>query len=84
MKKDLLNKDCFGRSCPRMEINNKIFEVHECPFGKGFEIVHIDTWTYSQALIYDEYMTLIFVETPYFESKVHAIKFMLENAALLH
>lgn len=84
MKRDLFNRDYFGNSCPRIKVNGMTFEVHELPFGKGYEIVHIDTWVYSKALIYDEDRVLPFEKTPCFESRIHAVRFMLENAELLH
>lgn len=79
MKKNLLNKDCFGKSCPMVvNDNNNKFEVHQN--GNWFEIVSIEPWYTKDAYEFDKDGLFFWDKTPIFESKIQAVRYMVENA----
>lgn len=85
MKKDLFYRDCFGRNCPTV-VNDKgrKYEVRKSEYRTGYlyEIVKFETWYITDALEYEDKECSLFLwtETPKFESKAQAVRYMIENA----
>ena len=81
MKRDLFYRDCFGRNCPTIVNDNKTrYEVHEN--NNWYEIKKIEPWYITDALEYEDEERNLFLwsKTPIFESKIQAVRYMLDNA----
>lgn len=83
--KNLLNKFC-GESRPTITNDNgSIFEVHN--IGNGYEIISVMPYIYTRAEEYDhegfECGMFLLDITPIFESKIQAVRYMIENAKYL-
>lgn len=85
-KKNLLNRDYHGNSAPTITSDRgNILEVWQMPLNKGYQIIHRDSWSYSEARITDT-NGLLFIHSPKaptFKSKVHAVRYMMDNAEFL-
>ena len=73
MKKDLLYRTYFGKSEPRITTDEGRTYA-----GYYYDIVFVDSWSYAEVSIYQGDGKL-WKDAPHFSSKIHAVKYMLEN-----
>ena len=84
MKKDLLYRTYFGKSEPRITTDEgRTYAVMEHTGGRTYagyyyDIVFVDSWSYAEVSIYQGDGKL-WKDAPHFSSKIHAVKYMLEN-----
>lgn len=81
MKKNILNRNVMGESIPTVVNGNHIFEVHKC--DDKYIIMENDrnAVRLSRAMETEaETMLFLWNETPAFDSKIKAVKYMMENA----